>query len=271
MPLGVRQPAGRSIEGRESAVRDWMGLVLFVRLLQRLQRRVGIAAGPLEVRERQARGNRLRIGLDRLFESGLGGVPIALGDLHQGQVRVGLTAAGIELNGVVQLRDRAFDIAQAGHGVTEHDLRVDVLRVVGEHGAGAGARVLELARHEHVGRGLELGADVLGHEIRGTGVLAIRAVELAVGGVRLAQLVARFAPERVELNRVQEFEDGFRQLPGLKKGAAALDVSLLGGLVRARSGQDRRRTDEQHEEFCRHVNLAEQQRSRHRSISCSMA
>ena len=125
----------------------------------------GVSDAPLERRERESCGHRLRIDLDRLLERGASLLSLALRKLEPGQIRVAAGIRRIDGDGLLDLGDGAVEILQSRQRVAQNEEGLHVPRISREHSLHARLRVFELTGQQQIGGRLELCVEVVRQQV----------------------------------------------------------------------------------------------------------
>ncbi len=210
--LSLVRPVRRLVERRRKTVDDDVARreverALHVRLCLR-----GARSQPVELRQRQLRGNRVRRLVHGLLVCRLGVLELAGAELERRQVRVRACARRVETDRLLELLDRAVEVLQTGERVAERDGCAKFVRIAVQHLLRPVLGVREPTAQEEQVRGLQLRLDVLGHQVGSANGFRERARAVAEADVRAGELEARLAEVIVFLDGVPVLDDGVRVL-----------------------------------------------------------
>ena len=180
---------------------------------QRLvQRRFGgsrVAGGPLEVGQRQPRGDRFRIELHRLVERRGGRLHVAARLLHLPERRVGQAAVRIHADRVFHRSQCLGQIVEPCRDISFQQLRADVSPIEHQRAFDARAGILVLLRQQKDFGGRQLRVDVVRQKIGGPHLLAIDHGPVFERAISLGELQPGFPVRRIQLDHVAKFDDSF--------------------------------------------------------------
>ena len=189
-------------------------------------RLVGVADGPVMVRERKVPRDPFGFELHGSLERPFGGLELAAAHLQDPEVRVGRASSRIQADSFLDFGDRLFDIPESGQGVTEEYVRPHIRLLEPQRSLGAGFGLLVSARPEQVVSCRHLERPVGGQEISGADVLFQRVVCIAKPGVGFSEPLPRRAKPLVELNGIAILDCRFAEFLLFEVAISTLEEAL---------------------------------------------
>ena len=124
--FGIGQPIGREIETGQGSIRQRMSRIEIERLLQDLFRERPAIRQPVEIAQRQLSGNGFRLKFDGLLERQFRRIAFSATEFESAEIRIGAASIRSDPQRVFDLSDSRVDILEAGQGVGQEQLCVDV-------------------------------------------------------------------------------------------------------------------------------------------------